>query len=522
MANIFRQPCDEGVIRARPTGVPCARVSEPWILAATILGSSMAFIDGTVVNVALPALQKSLDATVLDVQWVVESYALFLAALLLTGGSLGDRFGRRRVFCSGVALFALGSIGCGLAHSVSQLIVARAIQGVAGALLVPGSLAIISACFDEARRGQAIGTWSGFTAITAGVGPVMGGWLIEHVSWRAVFFINVPLALIVVVISLSHVPESKDRDANTASDWRGVALATLGLGTLVYGLIESSNLGFGHPLVIVSLICGVLSLATFLLVETRSTHPMLPLALFRSRNFSGANLLTLFLYTALGGGMFFLPLNLIQVQEYSPTAAGAAWLPFILILFLLSRWSGGLVKRYGAKPPLVAGPAITALAYGLFMIPGVGGSYWTTFFPAMMVLGLGMAVSIAPLTTTVMNAVPESRAGVASGVNNAVSRIAGLLGIAVLGIVIVHSFNRELDRRLAPMDLSPEVRRAIDAQRVKLAGAEPSSSIDPQMRLALKQAIDDSFVFGFRGVMLTSLGLALVSALVAFTVIENK
>src|SRR5256885_4815943 len=219
MANIFIQPCDEGVIRARPTGVPCALVSEPWILAATILGSSMAFIDGTVVNVALPALQKSLNATVLDVQWVIESYALFLAALLLAGGSLGDRFGRRRVFCSGVALFALASIGCGLAHSVSQLIVARAIQGVAGALLVPGSLAIISASFDESRRGQAIGTWSGFTAITAGVGPVMGGWLIEHVSWRAVFFINVPLALIVLLISLLHVPESRDDDANTTLDW---------------------------------------------------------------------------------------------------------------------------------------------------------------------------------------------------------------------------------------------------------------------------------------------------------------
>jgi EmrB/QacA subfamily drug resistance transporter len=275
MANIFPQPCDEGVIRARPVAVPCARVAEPWILAATILGSSMAFIDGTVVNVALPALQKSLNATVLDVQWVVESYALFLAALLLAGGSMGDRFGRRRIFCSGVALFALASIGCGLAETVSQLIVARAIQGVAGALLVPGSLAIISASFDEARRGQAIGTWSGFTAITAGIGPVMGGWLIEHVSWRAVFFINVPLALIVLLISLLHVPESRDEDANTTLDWSGAALATLGLGTLVYGLIESSRLGFGHPLVLATLIGGALSLAVFFLVEARSTHPML-------------------------------------------------------------------------------------------------------------------------------------------------------------------------------------------------------------------------------------------------------
>jgi EmrB/QacA subfamily drug resistance transporter len=520
MANIFKQPCDEGVIRSGAAVSPCARASEPWILAATILGSSMAFIDGTVVNVALPALQKSLNATLLDVQWVVESYALFLAALLLAGGSMGDRFGRRRVFSSGVALFALASIGCGLAESVNQLIAARAIQGVAGALLVPGSLAIISASFDEARRGQAIGTWSGFTAITAGIGPVLGGWLIEHASWRAVFFINVPLALIVLLISLLHVPESRADDTNAVLDWSGITLATLGLGTLVYGLIESSRLGFGHPLVLATLIVGALSLAGFFLVEARSAHPMLPLVLFRSRNFSGANLLTLFLYTALGGGMFFFPLNLIQVQGYSATAAGAAWLPFIVILFLLSRWSGGLVKKYGAKAPLVVGPAIVALAYGLFMVPAVGGSYWMTFFPAMVVLGVGMAVSVAPLTTTVMNAVPEKRAGVASGVNNAVSRIAGLLGIAVLGIVIVYSFNRELDRRLAPMELSPEVRRFIDAERVKLAGAELSFSAEERSRFALKQAIDESFVFGFRLVMLTSLCLALASAVVASRMIE--
>jgi len=522
MANIFRQPCDEGVIRAQPSAVPCAPASESWILAATILGSSIVFIDGTVVNVALPALQKNLDATVLDVQWVVESYALFLAALLLAGGAIGDRFGRRRIFCAGVALFAIASIAGGLARSVSELIVARAAQGVAGALLVPGSLAIISASFDEQRRGQAIGTWSGFTAITAGVGPVMGGWLIEHVSWRVVFFINVPLALIVLLISLLHVPESRDEDADTTLDWWGTAFATLGLGTLVYGLIESSRLGFGHPLVLATLLGGTVSLAVFFLVEARSPNAMLPLALFRSRNFSGANLLTFFLYTALGGGMFFFPLNLIQVQGYTVTAAGAAWLPFILILFLLSRWSGGLVKRYGAKAPLVAGPGMAALGYGLFVIPGVGGSYWATFFPAMVVLGLGMAVSVAPLTTTVMNAVPKKRAGVASGVNNAVSRIGGLLGIAVLGIVIVHSFNRELARRLAPMDLAPEVRRSIDEQRVRLAGAELPSSIDERTRFALKQAIDESFVFGFRLVMLTALGLALASALVAFTVVENR
>lgn len=522
MANAFPQPCDEGVNRAWPAGVLRAPVSEPWILAATILGSSMAFIDGTVVNVALPALQKNLNATVLDVQWVVESYALFLAALLLAGGSMADRFGRRRIFCSGVALFAFASIGCGMAQTISQLIVARAVQGMAGALLVPGSLAILSVSFDQESRGQAIGTWSGFTAITAGIGPVIGGWLIENVSWRSVFFINVPLALVVLLISFLHVPESRDGDSNAALDWQGAVLATVGLGMLVYGLIESSGLGFGHQLVLGTLIGGGFSLAVFFFVESRSAHPMLPPVLFRSRNFSGANLLTLFLYTALGGGMFFFPLNLIQIQGYSATAAGAAWIPFILILFLLSRWSGGLVKNYGAKAPLVTGPVIAALGYTLFMVPAVGGSYWTTYFPATIVLRFGMALSVAPLTTTVMNAVPENRAGVASGVNNAVSRIGALLGIALLGIIIVQSFNHELDRRLARIEISPEVRRSVDEQRVRLAGAELPLTIEERTRTALQQAIKESFVFGFRIVMLTAAGLALVSAVVAFTVIEKK
>jgi EmrB/QacA subfamily drug resistance transporter len=521
MANIFRQPCDEGVIRSRPIQVPCAAGSEPWILAATILGSSIVFIDGTVVNVALPALQKSLNASVLDVQWMVESYALFLAALLLAGGSLGDRYGRRRMFCSGVALFGLASVGCGVAQNVGQLIAARAGQGVAGALLVPGSLAIISSSFDEEKRSQAIATWSGFTAITAGIGPVLGGWLIEHVSWRAAFFINAPLALTVLLISYLHVPESRDDDAKAPLDWRGAVLATLGLGSLVYGLIESSRLGFGHPLVGATFLCGVLMLALLIFVEAHSPNPTLPLALFRSRNFAGANLLTLFLYTALAGGMFFFPLNLIQVQGYSATAAGAAWLPFILIIIFLSPRSGALEKRYGAKPLLVVGPSITVLGYGLFMMPGVGGSYWTMFFPGIVVLGIGMGLSVAPLTTTVMNAVPRNHAGIASGVNNAVSRIGGLLGVAIFGIIIVHSFNHELDGRLAALDVSTELRRSIDAQRDRLAGAELASHVDERTRTELKRAFDESFIFGFRLVMLSAAILALTSAYVTFKVIEN-
>jgi EmrB/QacA subfamily drug resistance transporter len=521
------QPCDEGVIASKGTAAPCTKAAGPWILAATILGSSMAFIDGTVVNVALPALQTNLNATVVDVQWVVEAYALFLAALLLVGGSLGDHYGRKRVYAIGVALFALASVWCGLAPNISQLIIARAAQGVGGALLVPGSLAIISASFKDEERGKAIGTWSGFTAITAAIGPVFGGWLIEHVSWRAVFFINAPIALIVLALVFLHVPESRDEDSQ-GLDWLGATLATIALGAIVYGLIESSRLGFKSPVIIAALIGGVVTAISFVVVEARkgkAGNPMLPLKLFKSTNFSGANLLTLFLYTALSGALFFLPLNLIQVQGYTPTAAGAALLPFILIMFLLSRWSGGLVKRYGAKLPLVIGPIIAATGFALFTLPGAGTSgksYWVTFFPAVVVLGLGMAVSVAPLTTTVMNAVKQNRAGVASGINNAVSRVAGLLAVAVLGIVMLQTFNKELDRRLQTLPITPEIKQSLDQQSTRLAAAELPTSVEPGLRQMLKQAIDESFVTGFRRVAIVSGGLALLSALSAWWLIEGK
>lgn len=522
MANIFRQPCDAGVILSAQDTTACTRSLGRWVLVATIIGSSMVFIDGTVVNVALPALQADLNATVADLQWIVEAYALFLAALMLVGGALGDHLGRRRLFAIGVALFGLASLWCGLAPDVISLIAARVMQGVGGALLVPGSLAIISANFSAEQRGKAIGTWSAFTSITMALGPVLGGWLVENYSWRWAFLLNIPLALVVLAVLFWRVPESRDEEAAAGLDWTGALLATLGLGAMVFGLIESPRLGWGHPVVIAALVLGGLALIAFFFTQARGRNPMMPLDLFRSRTFSGTNLLTLLLYAALSGALFFFPFNLIQVQGYSATAAGAALLPFILLLFLLSRWSGGLVDRYGAKLPLTVGPATAALGFALFALPGVGGSYWTTFFPAVVVLGLGMAISVAPLTTVVMGAVPDSRAGLASGVNNAVSRVAGLLAIALLGIFVLAAFNRGLDRRLAELEVPPQAQQALDEGRDKLAGAEVPAGVSDEVGAALERAISESFVAGFRLAMLIAAGLALASALAAAFMIEGQ
>jgi EmrB/QacA subfamily drug resistance transporter len=508
-------------MRSRAAATECSKMRGRWILAVTILASSMAFIDGTVVNVALPALQKQLNATAVDVQWVVEAYALLLSAFLLIGGSLGDHYGRRRIFLVGTALFALASAACGFAANVGQLIVARGFQGFGAALLVPGSLAIISSSFAEKERGRAIGTWSGFSAITTGIGPLLGGWLIEHVSWRAVFFINLPIAFLVIVIALRHVDETSDKES-TRVDWLGAILAAAGLGALVYGLIESSRTASTDQTIALVLVAATGLLIVFLFVETRVAQPMLPLTLFRSSTFAGANLLTLFLYAALGGSLFFLPLNLIQIQHYSATAAGAALLPFILIMSLLSRWSGGLLTRYGAKMPLIIGPLIAAAGFALFARPSVGGSYWTTFFPAVVVLGIGMAISVAPLTTTVMSSVGQNRAGIASGINNAVARTAGLLAIAVLGLVMLQVFSGGLERRVADWKLPETAAQSLKAQRTKLGAIAIPDESDPATKQLMRRAVDESFVAGFRTVMAVGAALAMMSAATSAVLIRQR
>ncbi|SFW67805.1 MFS transporter [Luteibacter sp. UNCMF366Tsu5.1] len=497
---------------AEDDAVACSEASRRWTLVAAIVGSGMAFVDGTIVNVALPAIQRALDATTADAQWVMEAYALLLSALLLVGGVLGDRYGRRRVFVIGAAVFTLASLACAVSTSAGALIGARAWQGLGAALLVPGSLALISSAYPKARRGVAIGTWSAFSGITAAAGPVIGGYLVEHVSWHWAFLINVPLGVALVAICLWRVPES--RGAQTGQlDIMGAVLATLCLAGVVFALIEAPTRGWLAPSVVVAAVGGVVALLAFVVVERRSISPMLPLSLFRHREFASANALTLLLYAALGGSLFFIPLNLIQVHGYGATAAGASLLPTILIMFALSRWTGRLVDRVGARLPLMVGPLVAGAGFALYALPGIDGNYWTTFFPASCVLGLGMSIVVAPLTTTVMNALPPQHAGTASGVNNAVSRTAGLLAIAVFGVILTVVFNDSLDTRLAALTLPGDVVREIGAQRAKLAGIQIG---DPQAR----EAIGVAFVAGFRVVMLVSAALAALSAVIAATTLR--
>ena len=521
--NSFRHPCDEGVVNSAPETASAAAKNGVWILAATIIGSSITFIDGTVINVALPILQEKLNASVTEVQWIVEAYALMLSALILAGGALGDKFGRRLIFSIGVIIFTIGSLWCGLVSSAAPLIVARAVQGVGAALLVPGSLAIISATFPKKQRGRAIGTWSGFTAISAGFGPVLGGWLIENISWRWIFFINLPLAIIVLLICWRYVPESRDPDAKAGLDITGVLLVTIGLGGVVFGLTESGARGFSDSVVLGSFAAGAAALAVFVVVEMRSRHPMLPFGLFRSRTFLGANLLTLMLYAALGGILFFLPFNLLQIQNYSATAAGAALLPFVLTMFFLSRWSGGLVDKFGAKLPLVVGPVITGTGFALFALPGADASnYWTSFFPAIMVMSLGMTISVAPLTTTVMGAVDERHAGVASGINNAVSRTASLLAIAIFGTVMLMAFNNSLEQKMNAPELSAEVRTHLAEQKNRLGNIEISGVPSEETRAQVAAAVKGSFVTGFRTIAFLAAGMAFVAGLCSLIFIESK
>jgi EmrB/QacA subfamily drug resistance transporter len=523
VSGFFPTPCDQGLVLAgTPAALGCAERARPWVLATAILSSSLAFIDGSVVNVALPAVQADLGTSVRGAQWIVNAYMLTLSALILVGGAAGDRFGRRRVFCFGVAIFTGASLACGLAPGSGTLIAARAVQGIGAAFLVPGSLALISANFPQGERGRAIGTWAGFSALTTALGPVVGGWLVDAWSWRMIFFVNVPVAAVTLWLALRHVPESRDEADTAAVDWRGGVLAAAGLGAIVYGLTAASDFGWAHPAVLGSLLAGGVILAMLLRHERHAASPMIPVELFRSAAFAGANAMTLLLYFALGGALFFLPFDLIRIQGYSAAQAGAVFLPFTLIMGGLSRWSGGLIDRYGARAPLTVGPVIVAAGFVLLALPGIGGSYWTTFFPAMVVLGLGLAGSVAPLTTTVMGSVDDRHAGAASGINNAVARVAGMLAVALLGAVAVGVFGAALDQRLAALRVPPDLLAALRAQVPRLAEAQVPPQVGGGERELVARALAESFVSSFRAMMLTTAGLAVLSALCAWLTIGRE
>jgi EmrB/QacA subfamily drug resistance transporter len=468
-------------------------------------------------------MQRDLAVGVDQVQWIVESYSLLLAALVLVGGALGDRLGRRRVFVTGTIVFAFASAACGLSPSTVPLILARGVQGIGAALLVPGSLSLISAAHDEKDRGAAIGTWSAWSAITAAVGPVVGGWVVAHGSWRWLFFFNVPIAVVVVALANRHVAETRDSQAEQHMDWVGAALVTVGLGAVVFALVDADRQGgIGSPRVEGLLTLGAAVLTTFVFFEARAPAPMVPLALFRSRTFAGTNLLTLFLYAALGGALFFVPFNLIQVHRYTPTAAGGALLPFVLLVSGMSRWTGALATRVGARRILVLGPVIAASGFLLLAVPGTGGAYWSTFFPGIAVLGLGMGLTVAPLTASVMGSVDRQHAGVASGINNAVSRAAGLLAVAALGVILLARFNRTLDAELERTTLPANVAEVVATERGRLAAAELPLWVDAPMRSRVRQLFDEAYVAGFRALMITSGGLALLAGVAALWIKEER
>jgi EmrB/QacA subfamily drug resistance transporter len=475
----------------------------------------MAFIDGSVINIALPVLQKSLSATVTDAQWIVDAYLLVLSSLLLAGGALGDHLGRMRMFAAGIAIFAAASIWCGVAPDVRHLIVARTLQGIGGALLVPGSLAIITATFPRNRRGKAIGTWSAMTSLAMIAGPLLGGWLVQTISWRAIFFINIPIAAVTLMIVWGARSSSAAKAASDPRpiDWTGTILVTIALATLTYGLIEAPAAHGGRigALQYAAFALSAIAFVAFIVLERRADDPLVPLAMFRSRSFTAANVLTLLLYAALSVPIFLLPFNLIQLQGYSPARAGAAFLPLVVTMSLLSRWTGALADRIGPRLPLIIGPLTAAAGFALLAMPAIGGSYWTTFFPGLLVLGIGMSITVAPLTTTVMTSIDDERlAGTASGVNNAISRVAGLLAIALFGAISIFVFARDLDRRLARENRS--VRSQAMAQRLKLAEAEPPRGLDEATRRRVRAAIDVSFLRAFRVNMFAAAALAAASA----------
>jgi EmrB/QacA subfamily drug resistance transporter len=490
-------------------------------LVATILGSTVVFLDSTVVNVALPAIAGGLDAGLAGQQWVVEAYMLTLVALLLVGGSLGDQFGRRRIFVIGLIAFGVTSVLCAIAPTVEFLIAARALQGVAGALLVPGSLAIVAASFEGAARGKAVGTWTAWTGIATVIGPAGGGALIGLTSWRAIFWVNIPLIAFTFWLTLRAVRESRDPDAFRGIDWPGIGLSAAGLGGPVFALIEQPTRGWDDPLVWVPFVVGIACFALFVLYEARARHPMLDLGLFRIRNFAVVNLTTLTAYAGLIGGLFFVGLYLQQVAGYSALEAGLATTPISLILFFLSpRW-GRIASGTGPRMPMSVGPIVGGIGLLMLLMVGPGGEYVTEVLPGILVFGLGLSATVAPLTATVLDSVEERHVGIASGVNNGVSRVAGLLAIAVLGAVISAYFGSSLDDSLGDRPLGPRAERIVSDAKAQPLAVPDTGGLPPTQAARLDSASADASTSAFHlGIGIAGL-LMIAGGIVSGFGIEN-
>lgn len=485
-----------------------------WILFSTILGSSMVFIDGSAVGVALPVMQRDLHAGAAQAQWVVEAYLLVLGALMLLGGAVADRYGRRRIFVAGIVLFIAGSAGCGAARTIDYAIAARVLQGVGGMLMAPASLAIIAGCFQGEARDKAVGTWSAFTAVTTLLSPVVGGALVSGFGWRSVFYLNVPLGIVTAYIAWRHVPETRDESARGRPDIAGSALIACGLGAIVYALTAASSGGGSTLLSALGTAAGVALLAAFVFVERRTSDPIMPLHLFASPVFSGVNLTTLLLYGGLGGLFYFFPFDLIQAHGYSPASAGLAMLPFVVPLSLISRASARILTRTGPRRLLAAGTAIVAIGFLAFWILPRE-TYWIGVFPPILLIGIGMGFVVAPLTTTVMNAVPQEHVGLASGINNAVSRVGGLLAIAAAGAVLWTAFNAQIDSGLNAIHATPSERANVNSQRVRLAGGKYPNA---RVRDAVMRAYDASF----DDIALLCASLAAAASIAAFTMLAHR
>lgn len=495
-----------------------------WIMVSAILASSMAFIDSTALNVVLPSLQKSLNASGADLFWILNAYLLMLASLILIGGSLGDKLGRKRVFMTGILIFIAGSTACGLAPSVIYLIIFRIFQGVGGAMMIPGSLSLISSSINEKERGKAIGTWSAFTTVVTIGGPILGGALADAGLWRYIFFINVPIGIIALLILWFKVNEISGKDADKGIDYTGAVLIAFGLALLTFGFLRMPAVGFS-PQVYISLAAGVLLLFAFLIVESKSPHPIMPLHLFSNTTFSGTNLLTFFLYAGLGAGMLFLSLDLVQVQGYSQFQSGLTFFPFTILMICFARLAGSLADKIGAKLFLIAGPATAGV--GLLILSFVKqtsgpGDYWTTFFPGILFLGLGMSFTVAPLTATVMGSVSDQFSGTASGVNNAMTRISGVFANAIFGALAVLFFTGALQQQLHHIHLDPKQQQEVMAQAADLGNAKVPATIEKPITQQVESAYHQGFIHAYASITRLSAGLAFLGALMAAMFIKGN